>query len=34
MRADRLVTRIGPDVVSLAAELRGADPGATWIAGT
>jgi hypothetical protein len=32
--ADRLVTRIYPGVVSLVAELRGADPGATWIAGT
>jgi hypothetical protein len=28
------VTRIDPGVISLLAELRGADSGATWIAGT
>jgi hypothetical protein len=32
--ADRKVHRIDPGVVSLVADLRGADPGATWIAGT
>ena len=33
-RADQLVTRSAPGVVALLAELRGADPGVTWIAGT